>query len=352
MSRVDPASDVMRIARLYAWGDVRIETAPVPRPGPGEIVVRIDACGVCGSDALRWYVDRKAPVVLGHEPAGVVARVGAGVTRLREGDRVFVHHHAPCGDCAECRRGLWSNCRVWRATQLDPGGFAEYARVPAPNVARDTLVLPDAMDVDTATFIEPVACCLRALRRQGGVQEGDVVAIVGLGGMGLVMVQLARALGAGAVIGSDFLEDRRRLATALGADAVADPAASPLAKVVRGRAPRGADVVVVCPGDARAITAGLDTAAPGARVVCFTPLAPDQPLRIDQSDLYFREVALMQSYSCGPDETRDALALLAEGRLDVDSLVTHRAGLDGVAEALDRAAGKGTGIKTIIHPGR
>ena len=346
--------DTMRVARLYAWGDVRIEEVSLPQIGPGEALVRIDACGVCGSDALTWYVERKAPAVLGHEPVGVIAAVGAGVDNVRAGDRVFVHHHAPCAACEECRRGLWSNCATWRATRLDPGGFAEYARVPAPNLVRDTLVLPDDMDDETGTFIEPVACCIRAVRRQGRIEVGDAALVVGLGGMGLVMTQLARIYGADRVFGSDFLEDRRDLAVALGAEAALDPASTDVAAEVRARTGgRGADVVIICPGDARAVGAGLDAAAPGARVVCFTPQSPDAPLSIDQSKLYFREVSLTQSYSCGPDETREALALLTEHRVEVRSLVTHRAGLDGIADALERARGKaGNGIKTVILPHR
>lgn len=344
----------MRVARLHAWGDVRVEERPLPAaPAAGEILVRIEACGVCGSDALDWYVATKAPAVLGHEPVGVVVRTGDGVADVRPGDRVFVHHHAPCGDCAECRRGLWSNCATWRATRLDPGGFAEYVRVPAPNVLRDTLHLPDTLDWETATFIEPVACCIRAVRRRGALAAGDAVLVIGLGAMGLVMTQLARGFGAGTVLGSDFVADRRARALALGADAAFDPAADDVATAVRAATDgRGADVVIVCPGSADAIAAGIAPAAPGARVVCFTPLPPGPRLTIDQSALYFREVVLTHSYSCGPDETRAALDLLAGRRIDVASLITHRAGLDGVAPALVRAHAGGVGIKTIIFPRR
>jgi L-iditol 2-dehydrogenase len=342
----------MRVARLHAWGDVRVEDAPVPRPAEGEIVVRIDACGVCGSDALVWYVESKAPAVLGHEPAGVIAAVGTGVSGLSEGDRVFVHHHAPCRACAECRRGLWSNCATWRATRLDPGGFAEYARVPAVVVDCDTLPLPDGMDVVTATFIEPVACCLRAVKRQGRVGPEDSVHVVGLGAMGQVMAQLARILGASRVTGSDFIAERRNLATRLGADAAFHPGETDVPDALRSANDgRGADVIIVCPGAAGAIQAGIATAAPGARVVCFTPLHPSEALVLDQNALYFREIALLQSYSCGPDETRAALDLLAGGKLRVDALVSHRTGLEGVAGALERAHGKGDGLKTIILPG-
>jgi L-iditol 2-dehydrogenase len=292
----DELPDSMRVARLYGWGDVRIETTPVPRAERGEVVVRIEACGVCGSDALGWYVEQKAPTVLGHEPTGVIAAVGRGVTDFRPGDRVFVHHHAPCGQCAECRRGLWSNCPTWRATRLDPGGFAEYSRVPAPNVERDTLLLPEDMDFETGTFIEPLACCIRAVRRQGRLQTGDVALVVGLGAMGLLMTQLARTYGAATVLGSDFDGERRAHAVAFGADAAFDPASVDVPAAVADRSDgRGADVVIVCPGDPRAVQAGIAAAAPGARVVCFTPQAPDVPLTIDQSRMYFREITLVQS---------------------------------------------------------
>lgn len=229
--------DRMRTARLYRWGDVRVEEVPVPDPGPGEAVVRVEACGVCGSDALIWYVEEKArsgPVVLGHEPAGTVAAVGADVESVRCGDRVFVHHHAPCMECPECMRGLWSSCATWRATRLEPGGFAEYVRVPAQNLERDTLVLPEALGLEAATFIEPLACCLRAVRRQGRLEQGDAVLIVGLGAMGQLMVQIARAYGAGVVFGSDFVADRRDRALRRGADAAFDPSAGEIGAAVRG----------------------------------------------------------------------------------------------------------------------
>ncbi|HEY8483452.1 MAG TPA: alcohol dehydrogenase catalytic domain-containing protein [Longimicrobiales bacterium] len=343
--------DRMRVARLYGWGDVRVEEAPVPRPGPGEALVRVVVCGVCGSDALPWYVAQKAPAVLGHEPAGVVVAVGEGVQAVSVGDRVFVHHHAPCLACAECRRGLWSNCATWRSTRLDPGGFAEYVRVPAPNVERDTLVLPEGLEWETAVFVEPLATGIRAVRRQGRLEAGDAVLIVGLGAMGLLMAQLARVYGAGVVLGSDFRADRRERALRSGVERVFDPGAEDVALGVRrATGGRGADVVIVCPGDGRAVAAGLEASAPGGRVVCFTPFPPGEPLCVDQNRLYFREVTLTQSYSCGPDETREALRLLAAGSIETGSLVTHRAGLEGVAEALERAAGKGEGLKTIIYP--
>jgi L-iditol 2-dehydrogenase len=345
----------MRVARLYAWGDVRVEEAPVPQAGPGELLLRVDACGVCGSDALMWYVDQKAsqsPVVLGHEPVGTVVAVGAGVGSPQPGERIFVHHHAPCLVCEHCRRGVWSACATWKSRALDPGGFAQFARVSAAAVARDVLALPPGLSNEVATFIEPLACCLRAVRRYGRVHPGDAVLIIGLGAMGLLMAQLARLQGATRVLGSEPLAERRDRALASGADAAFDPGPEGCAEQTRRlTGGRGADVVMVCPGSTSAILDGLGAAAPGGRVVCFTPLDPDQPLRLPQSDLYFREVTLSHSYSCGPVETRQALGLLESGDVLVDGLVTHRGGLEEVAVALQRAAGKGGGLKTVIWPG-
>jgi L-iditol 2-dehydrogenase len=169
--------------------------------------------------------------------------------------------------------------------------------------------------------------------------------------MGLLMTQLARTYGAATVLGSDFDGERRAHAVAFGADAAFDPASVDVPAAVADRSDgRGADVVIVCPGDPRAVQAGIAAAAPGARVVCFTPQAPDVPLTIDQSRMYFREITLVQSYSCGPDETREALALLIDASIDIGGIITHHAGLDGVAEALDRAKGAGGGLKSVIHP--
>jgi L-iditol 2-dehydrogenase len=337
--------EVMRVARLHAPGDVRVETAPVPRPHAGEVLIRVDACGLCGSDALDWYVARKAPVVLGHEPVGTIVATGAGVDPRLEGIRVFAHHHAPCMQCAECRRRLWSNCATWRRNQLEPGGFAEYTRVGADTVAHDLLLLPEHLTDDEATFVEPTACCLRSLDKARLV-AGETVFVIGLGAMGLLIGQLARLRTSAAVFGTDLYPERRAAARAFDITPLEPGETAPLLDATRGR---GADVVIVTPGGAAALAAGIEAAAPGGRVVCFTPMDPAEPLALEQSRLYFREIELLQSYSCGPDETRLALDLLTARTIRVQPLVTHRAGLDGVAAALERAHAA-DGLKTVILP--
>jgi len=254
--------------------------------------------------------------------------------------------------CPECARELWSSCTTWRINGLRPGGFAQFAAVAANNVQHDTLLLPDGLDFDRASFVEPVACGIRAVKRQGSLARGDTLHILGLGSMGLIMTQLGRTYGATHVFGSDFIEERRRIACQLGADAAFDAALDVAAAVRRQTGGRGADVVIVCPGDPHAIRQAMDIAAPGGRVVAFTPIPNDTPLSLSGEILYFREVSLRHSYSCGPPETREALDLLEHDRISVAPLITDTAGLDGLAAALDRAAGKNAALhlKTIIHP--
>lgn len=289
----------MRAAVLYDVDDIRIEERDVPEIGAGELLVHTRASGICTGDVMAWYVRRKAPLVLGHEPAGVVAAVGEGVTEFAPGDRVFVHHHAPCFSCRSCERGDYVQCATWRKTSIDPGGLAEYFRVPRENV-RDTLRLPQDLPFADGSLVEPLACVMKSIRRSG-VRSGDTIYVIGLGVMGLMHALAAQDLGA-VVAGSDFLEERRGRAAALGVHAVHPDQGF-----------TGADVVICGPGSPEALRNAFAAVAPGGTVVMFTPLEPGVPFTFDPNDLYFRDVKLVTSYSCGPQDTREALAVLARG---------------------------------------
>lgn len=289
----------MRAAVLYDVDDIRIEERDVPEIGAGELLVHTRASGICTGDVMAWYVRRKAPLVLGHEPAGVVAAVGEGVTEFAPGDRVFVHHHAPCFSCRSCERGDYVQCATWRKTSIDPGGLAEYFRVPKENV-RDTLRLPQDLPFADGSLVEPLACVMKSIRRSG-VRSGDTIYVIGLGVMGLMHALAAQDLGA-VVAGSDFLEERRGRAAALGVHAVHPDQGF-----------TGADVVICGPGSPEALRNAFAAVAPGGTVVMFTPLEPGVPFTFDPNDLYFRDVKLVTSYSCGPQDTREALAVLARG---------------------------------------
>jgi L-iditol 2-dehydrogenase len=336
----------MRVARLYDFGDIRVEEDRRPIPGADEILVRVRACGICSGDIMPWYIRRKAPLVLGHEPVGVVAEVGAAVRDFHPGERVFVHHHAPCFECAQCRRGEYVQCATWRATKIVPGGMAEYFVVGEHN-RRDTLRLPPGVGDADGVLIEPAACVVKSLRRSG-LKPGETIVIIGLGIMGMMHVVLARHLGAGRIIGADLFEARARRAVALGADDGIVVSGDNLAAQVRESTGGAmADVVIVGPGTSTAIALGLAVAGKGATVVQFTAAPPDDELIIRPHDLYFNETRLVPSYSCGPDDTRQALELVERGVLRSADLVTHRFPLVRIGEAYATAQ-KPESLKVIV----
>ncbi len=312
----------MRAAVVYDHDDVRVEERSVPRLGDGEVLVRTMASGICSGDVMAWYIRRKAPLVLGHEPAGIVAETRGDVP-FAVGDRVFVHHHAPCFACRSCARGDYVQCATWRAAKIDPGGIAEFFRVSATNL-RDTLVLPAHVTFPDASLVEPLACVVKSLRR-GGVAAGDRCYVIGLGVMGLLHVLAARALGAD-VFGSDFIAERRAIATRNGAHAF-HPDETPTAL------PDGADVVICGPGTSNAMHAALAAVAAGGTAVMFTPFAPDSRLDVDPERFYFGDLRLVASYSCGPDDTRAALALIADGTVAAEKVGATLVGLDDVPRA-------------------
>lgn len=312
----------MRAAVLYDVDDIRIEERPVPALSDGDVLVRAAASGICSGDVMAWYIRRKAPLVLGHEPAGIVAEV-RGDSEFAVGDRVFVHHHAPCFECRACSRGNYVQCATWRATKIDPGGIAEYFRVAREN-QRDTLVLPAAVPFADASLVEPLACVLKSLRRSG-LRRGDRCYIIGLGVMGLLHVVAARAIGA-EVIGGDFIAERRELAQRNGATSVHPDDA----RRVLGD---GADVVICGPGTAGALQTAVEMAAPGGTVVMFTPLPPEVPVTFDSQRFYFGDLRIVGSYSCGPDDTRASLAAIEQGIVTAEKVGATLVSLDEVPGA-------------------
>src|SRR5256714_7552843 len=250
----------MRAAMYYANDDVRIVDLPKPRIGPGEILVKVHASGICGSDVLEWYRKPKAPLVLGHEIAAEVVEVGAGVDGGRVGARVFVPPHVPCGKCRYCLAGHETVCDTLRTTNFDPGGFAEFVRVPAVNVTHGVFPLPKAISDDEGVFIEPLACVVRG-QRLAGLRPGHTVVVLGSGVAGLLHVKLAKASGAAKVIATDIVEYRKAAALKAGADAVIDGREDVPAKVREANHGLAAGLVVTCTRAPKAIVPGV--ASPG-----------------------------------------------------------------------------------------
>lgn len=332
----------MRAAVYHGAGRLSIEDRPDPSAGPGEIVVRTRACGICGTDLMAWYQDSKAPVVLGHEPVGDVVAAGDGAP-FAVGDRVFVHHHVPCLECDLCRRGRDTLCRRFRLTNIDPGGLSELIRVPAENTALDVHRLPDGMTDEAGTLIEPLACILRG-QRLAGVGEGSHVVIVGAGSMGLMQVELALALGATRVVAVEPNAERRPAAAALGATVLAGCDADAVATALGGRL---ADQVIVCTHHHGAMNDALYLAGPAGVVQYFAPTPPGEMVPLDLGAVFWREVELQSTYSAGPRDIRDALDLLATGRVRAAGIVTHHVPFGEVEEAF-RLARTGEALKVVI----
>jgi len=332
----------VRAAVYQRDGEVRLEEQGVPEPGPGEVLVAMRACGVCGSDLMRWYVDPRAPVVLGHEPVGVVVARGEAVEApLPEvGERVCVHHHVPCGECEVCRRGHETLCDTFRATRIHPGGFAERILVPAENAARDLLVVPDGVSDEAATLVEPLACCVRGLRR-ARVGAATRLLVVGGGQMGLMCALGALHVGA-AVAVAEPIAERRALASSLGAAGV-EPEAEAIEAALGGKP----TVVMLCTGAEPAWELALAVADRGAVVQLFAPSQPGERRSFDAYELFFRELEVQATYSAGPADTRAALGLIAAGAIPADKLVTHRFPLERTAEALAAARSR-AGVKVIV----
>lgn len=334
----------MRAAVYHAPGDVRIEELERPEPGPGEVLVEMRACGICGSDLLDWYIERRAPVVLGHEPVGVVVESGAPIDGpLPEvGTRVFAHHHVPCQRCERCRRGHETLCETFKETRLHPGGFSEYILVPARNVALDVLPVPDGISDAAATAIEPLACAVRGQRR-AGVSADTRLLVVGGGQIGLLNAQAALAAGASVAI-AEPLPDRRALAARLGTHSV-EPDAAAVLDVLGGRP----TVALLCTGADAAWTLALEAMDAGGKVQLFAPASPGATRSFEANDLFFREIQIQASYSAGPSDTRTALELIRSGAVRPEGLITHRFPLEETANALD-AARRREAVKAIVTP--
>jgi L-iditol 2-dehydrogenase len=319
----------VRVARSVGVRDVRTEVDPEPAAGPGEVVCRVLACGVCGSDISDYWVAPKLPVVLGHELTGEVVEVGAGVVGLTVGDRVVVHHHAPCGECRRCRRGHETLCESFRTTNIDPGGFAERVRIPADLVGE--LLLLEGLDAERGTFVEPLACVLRALDR-AGVRAGDSVLVIGAGTSGLLAIAAAHARGVEAVWVREPRADRLERALALGAERHGNELV---------------DVAFLATGAPAALDDAFGVVAPGGVLCLYAP--PGGELTLDGLSLYRREVDVVASYSAGPRDMLAALALLRSGAVDPLPWVTHRLGLEETGRALDMVR-SGEAVKALVVP--
>ncbi len=341
----------MRVAVYYSNHDVRLQEMPRPRIGPGEILVKVIASGICGSDVMEWYRIKRAPLVLGHEITGTIAEVGAGVERYRVGERVFVSHHIPCNTCRYCLSGQHTVCETLHTTNYDPGGFAEYLRAPRLNVDRGVFVLPDEVSFEDGVFIEPLACAVRA-QRMAHLQPGQTVLVLGAGIAGVLHIGLARAYGAGRIIATDISDYRLQTAERFGAEVAIRATEDVPARVRQANGGRAADLVLVCTGALPAFHQALESVDRGGTVQFFAPTAPGVELPIPVNDMWRNGITLLPSYGNSPYDAEVAIELIRARRVPVREMITHRLGLAETGRGFQLVAEAQESLKVIVEPQR
>jgi L-iditol 2-dehydrogenase len=340
---------MMKAAVYLGPGEVAVQDAPMPgEPGAGELLVRVKVCGVCGSDVTDWYMTPRAPTILGHEPAGDVVAVGAGVTSFAIGDRVAIHHHVPCMVCDLCRRGSYTNCPTFKRTRLYPAGMAEYVRIPAEIVERDILKLADDQPYEVGSLVEPVGCVVRALDR-ANIQRGDSVIVIGAGFNGIAMALLAPHWGAERVAILDRLPVRMERAEKLGLTVFNVDESDVVERVKAWSGGRGGHAVLVTPSAQAAIDMGLELCAPGATLMLYAPWQPEKRWPLNLNKVLFQEITVTGTYSASPHDTRRALSLMTSGILDPNALITHRLPLAKADEAWHLTKAAGDSLKVVVE---
>ncbi len=339
----------MHVAMYYNNQDVRLEDMAVPKIGPGDLLIRTRASGICGSDLMEWYRLKKAPLVLGHEITGEVVQVGAGVVAFRVGDRVFCSHHVPCGTCRYCAAGHQSVCDLLRTTHFDPGGFAEYIRIPKINVQLGTLRIPETMTFDEGSFIEPLACVVRA-QRFARLAAGQTVLVIGSGISGLLHIQLARARGAARIIATDISDFRLNAARQFGADATIHGSDEVPARLRQLNGGRLADLVIVCTGAMAPMRQAVTSIDRGGMLLFFAPTAAGVDVPIPLFDFWRDEISLVTSYAGSGKDLGESLELIRDHKVRVADMVTHRLPLAETQFGFQLAASGQDAIKVIIDP--
>jgi L-iditol 2-dehydrogenase len=340
----------MKVGRLGPSGTVVLEERPEPVAGPGEVTVRLAACGVCGTDLEKLRGNYRTAGILGHEPAGRIAAVGEGVRTLAVGDRVAVHHHIPCLACEVCRRGDPTFCPTYSTTNLDPGGFAEVFRASAEHVRQGAVLrLAPDLDWDAGALLEPAGCALTALRKVPSV-DGSSVLVLGLGPVGQLYARLSKALGASWVGGTEISELRRRTAERGGIDATADARSEEEVRemVQRGTEGKGVDLAVVAGGPPAVVATAFERVRRGGTINLFGLPAAGSRLEVDLQQLYLKGVRVVPSYATTEREIREVHELVAQRRLSLAGLVSHRCPLPEIGEAFRLASRPEGSVKVLV----
>lgn len=341
----------MKVAAFYDKENIRCEDRPIPSIGEDEVLIKMHACGLCGTD-IHKVLDQKVPpqTVLGHEVSGEIIKVGGKVEDYQVGDRVFVAHHVPCFTCHYCKRGSYSLCDQFKQTNLDPGGFSEYIRVPALHVRHTMGRLPDGMSYEEGALVEPIACCLHGFELID-TQPGDTVFIMGAGQIGLLQIQIVKHLLASKIIVSDINPYRLEKSIEFGADeAINSQNEEVVKKVMELTNGKGADIVIISAGIQSLLPQAMECVARGGTVLVFAPFK-DTDIAIPASRFFNDEIKVIGSYSSNPYNYESAIQMLRNKVFDVENMITHRFPLSELDKAIECAHNPSEKVlKVLIKP--
>lgn len=336
----------MKIAVYYSNDDIRIEERPKPRISSGEILVKMEASGICGTDVMQWYRTKKTPRVLGHEMSGEIVALGRRIENFKKGDRVFVSHHVPCYKCHYCIQGNYTACESLHTGNYDPGGFSEYIRVPEENVRYGTFLLPEGVTFEDAAMIEPLGCVI-AGQNQLGLKKDQTVLIIGSGVSGILHIQLAK-IKQMRVIATDINEYRLNKALEFGADTVINANTYSLDEFKRINNNRLADIVIVCAAARKAVEDAVSSVDRKGKILFFA--VPEKDITIPSVRFWRDEITVTFSYGASPYDIKKAISLIKNRRVHVERMITHRVPLSDIRKGFQLASEAKTSLKVVVVP--
>lgn len=341
----------MLAAFYYNNQNIRVKEIPIPKIGDEELLFKVAACGICGSDIMEWYRIPKAPIVLGHEAVGVIHKVGKEVKNYKVGDRIFVSHHVPCNECEYCESGYHTACATLHKTNYYPGGFSQYIRVPEINIKNGIHKLPKQISFDEGTFIEPLACVVRG-QRIANLQKKHTLFIIGCGVSGILHISLAKNKGVKKIIAADINPYRLKLAKKFGANFTIDAKKDIPNKLKQINNGKLADQIFVCTGATKASETALKCIDRGGTILFFAVPKPSIKLLVPINHFWRNEITIKTSYGAAPKDLNEALSILSTKKLGVKEMITHRYGLKQILEGFRVMVEANRSLKVLIEPNK
>ena len=337
----------MKAAIYYNNNDVRLEEMPIPEINDDEILIKTMSSGICGSDVMEWYRIKKAPLVLGHEVSGVIVKVGKNVKGFKINDSVMVSHHVPCMECHYCKNGYHTSCETLHKTNFDPGGFSEYIRIPKINVVLGTFNLPENMDFDDGTFIEPIGCVLRA-QRIANIKQSQTVLVIGSGISGLMHINVLKSKNVKKIIAVDINEFRLQNSKKFGSNHIFNGKDKVIEKIKEINENMLCDVVIVCTGALSAAIQATKCVGKGGTILFFAVPKPDEKFEVPINDFWRNEIKICTSYGAAPNDLEESIKLISSGKLNLKQMITHKLKFEDIQRGFRLVAEAKDSLKVIV----